>query len=217
MKIDEEEQSGIERRMVEGEIRAVAGTDETAIEGTAAVYNKWSEDLGGFREMIEPGFFENVLKNDVRALWNHNDDLVLGRTRAGTLALTDTERGLDYHITPPDTQVGRDAVTSIKRGDVTQSSFAFIVKAGGDEWIREKDGSIKRVLKRGGAAALMDVSPVTFPAYRQTSVHARSMVEKLEKTGEGRAPQPDEDEQAHLQARAKNANRKRKIDLLLKN
>lgn len=202
-----------EQRIFEVEIRAQTGDQGPLIDGTAAIYNRWSEDLGGFKEMIEPGFFENVLKNDVRALWNHNSDLILGRTRAGTLTLEDTELGLNYKITPPDTQAGRDALISIARGDVTQSSFAFTVKSGGDEWTREKDGSIRRVLKRGGAERLYDISPVSFPAYARTSVHVRSMIDEL--TGEENIPNP-EDEHAREQVRAKHANRKREIQILSK-
>lgn len=182
---------GIERRTVDIELRVDMVDDKPKIRGSAAVYNSWSEDLGYFREMIEPGFFEDVLKNDVRALWNHNTDLVLGRTKAGTLQLEDTERSLDISIDPPDTQMGRDSVTMIKRRDVTQMSFAFQVKPGGDEWIREKDGKIKRILKRGGAARLYDVSPVTYPAYPRTSVYVRSKLSEL--TGEGENP-PDNDQ-----------------------
>ncbi len=207
----------MEMRTVDVEMR-VSSTGETPkIDGTAAVYNKWSQDLGGFREMIEPGFFENVLKGDTRALWNHNEDLVLGRTRSGTLTLEDNEMGLDVHILPPDTQMGRDAVTLIKRGDVTQMSFAFRVKQpGGDEWIRDdKTGAVKRILKRGGAAMLYDVSPVTYPAYPQTSVHARCEATKLAE--ERQEPDP-EDEQLERQELIRRAHRQREIELLeLKN
>ena len=202
----------IETRVFDSEMRVTVDPNTPKIDGTAAVYNRMSEDLGGFREIIEPGFFENVLKGDTRALWNHNADLVLGRTKAGTLALEDTERGLDVHILPPDTQTGRDAVTLIKRGDVTQMSFAFRVRQpGGDEWIRdEKTGSIKRILKRGGASELFDVSPVTYPAYPQTSVHARSILAGL--TEEGQGPDP-EDEQLKQQILNQREHRQREIQL----
>ena len=184
---------------------------EPVIQGTAAVYNSPSELLfGQFTEVIEPGFFDNVLRNDVRALWNHNPDLVLGRTKSGTLSLTDTERGLDFTIRPPDTQIGRDSVTSIKRGDVDQMSFAFDVKPDGDEWIRNKDGSIKRVLKRGGCSTLYDVSPVTYPAYAKTSAYVRSQLESF--TTESQAAPDGANDTAAAQAR--NANRKRKLQLL---
>jgi HK97 family phage prohead protease len=198
----------VELRVFEVEMRA-EGDAEPVIEGMAAVYNSMSKDLGGFRESIEPGFFENVLKDDVRALFNHNPDLVLGRTKAGTLSITDTERGLQVQIRPPDTQAGRDALTLIRRRDVSQMSFAFKVREGGDEWIKSKDG-IRRVLKRGGAERLYDVSPVTYPAYARTSVTARSMAEGL--TGEGSETDPEE-ERACEQVRSRHANRKREIQI----
>ncbi len=200
----------IERRNFEVELRGQSEGEAPRIDGTAAVYNRLSEDLGGFREIIEPGFFENVMKDDVRALFNHDDNLVLGRTRAGTLSLEDTERGLDVHITPPDTTAGRDAITLIKRRDVTQMSFAFTVKPDGQEWIREKDGSIKRVLKRGGAARLYDVSPVTYPAYPQTSVNVRSKIAELTEGRQFPAPEGDE---ARAKLRAKHNHRKRQLEL----
>jgi HK97 family phage prohead protease len=213
----------IERRMVEMEFRADGEAEQPVISGRAAVYNRWSEDLGGFREIIEPGFFENVLKDDVRALWNHNPDLVLGRTRAGTLALADTESSLDVTIKPPDTQIGRDAVVSIKRRDVTQMSFAFSVRSGGDAWERDqKNGAITRRLLRGGCERMYDVSPVTYPAYAQTSVHARSMMDELN-TQAGQEPDlelsdhpgvaQEAEEEKRAQARARHANRIRLLDI----
>jgi uncharacterized protein len=223
----EDKMPEIERRTVEMEFRAAdgqEGQEAPTISGRAAVYNRWSEDLGGFRELIEPGFFENALKSDVRALWNHNSDLVLGRTKAGTLRLTDTESSLDVEIKPPDTQTGRDAVVSIKRRDVTQMSFAFSVKSGGDTWERDqRTGAITRKLLRGGCEMLYDVSPVTYPAYVQTSVHARSMMDALnpqagqapdlEKSNQPGGSDPEQEEQKRAQARARNANRIRILDI----
>jgi HK97 family phage prohead protease len=195
----------VERRSFEVELRVVGEpAEEPVIEGMAAVYGKKSEVIFGFREIIEQGFFDVVLNQDVRALWNHNADLVLGRTKNHSLALEDNERGLGVRIRPPDTQAGKDALTLIKRGDVNQMSFGFQVKAeGGSEWKKESDGSLTRILKRGGCSRLYDVSPVTFPAYPQTSAHVRSMVEQL--TAEGQEPEAEPDEtnsvQVHLIAR----------------
>ena len=200
----------IEIRSFPIELRVAGdGAEAPVIEGTAAVYGRKSEVMFNFREMIEPGFFESVLKNDVRSLWNHNADKVLGRTKSGTLTLTDTERGLDVHIDPPDTTVGRDAIVSIKRGDVDQMSFGFSVKQGGDDWRKESDGSLTRILKRGGCERLYDVSPVTFPAYPQTSVHVRSMVDQL--TGEGQEPEAETSDKAFVQAHS--ASRKREVEI----
>lgn len=155
------------------EARAEEGADVPIIRGHAAVFDKLSENLGGFRERIAPGAFDSVLEDDVRALFNHDGNLILGRTRAGTLRLFLDDVGLGYELTPPDTQAGRDLMTSIKRGDVSQSSFAFRVAAGGDSWDEDEDGVIIRTITKFGR--LFDVSPVTFPAYPDTSVAARSL------------------------------------------
>lgn len=213
---------GIERRsfeVVELELRVLdLEGEKPKIEGYAAVFNKRSEVLFGmFQEQIEPGFFAPALKQDVRALWNHNADKPLGRTRAKTLELAEDERGLRVVIDPPDTQTGRDALESIRRGDVTQMSFGFMVKEGGDEWTTEKNGLRLRTLKAGGCDRLFDVSPVTFPAYPQTSAHVRAMLEEdrgrqTTDGGDGQAPGEEETQKAKAQVRR--SQRTRKIDLI---
>jgi HK97 family phage prohead protease len=153
----------------------VAGDDKTPVlEGHIAVFNQLSDDLGGFREKIVPGAFAETLKTqDVRALWNHENDLVLGRMSAGTLELQEDDTGLAFKNTPPDTTWFRDRLVSLKRKDVTGASFGFYTDA--DEWTTEADGTRIRVLKK---VTLVEVSPgVTFPAYPQadTEVAMRSM------------------------------------------
>lgn len=141
--------------------------------GHAAVFNQLSEDLGGFREQIAPGAFaEAIEKDDVRALWNHNPDHVLGRKAAGTLLLSEDSRGLAIEIIPPDTQTGRDLLTLMERGDVNQMSFGFSVRPGGQDWAKDDNGQVVRTLKR---VRLFDVSPVTFPAFPQTDIAVREL------------------------------------------
>ena len=146
------------------------------IRGHAAVFAQLSDNLGGFREQIKPGAFDPVMDNDVRALFNHNDDHVLGRSTSGTLTLGLDAAGLTYDIDTPDTQQARDLVTLIKRGDVSQSSFGFNVDE--DKWDEDDDGRIVRTIIT--FKKLWDVSPVTFPAYPQTDVAARSMTAFME-------------------------------------
>jgi HK97 family phage prohead protease len=140
--------------------------------GYAARFNSKSEYLG-FYETIEPGAFTRTLKarNEIKAFVNHDTNMVIGSTRAGTLRLTQDEKGLLAEIDLPDTSYGRDLSISVKRGDASGMSFGFNVPKGGDTW--SEDGQ-QRTLRE---VALMEVSPVTgFPAYKSTSASVRSIV-----------------------------------------
>lgn len=152
-----------------------AGADgKRRLAGHAAVFNQVSEDLGGFREQIAPGAFaEAIGKDDVRALFNHDPNFILGRTGARTLRLAEDVRGLAIEIYLPNTQTIRDLVIApIERGDVSQMSFAFGVRPGGQDWAKDDEGRVIRTLKK---LRLFDVSPVTFPAYPQTDVAVREL------------------------------------------
>jgi HK97 family phage prohead protease len=151
------------------------------IVGYAAKFNARSQDLGGFVEQIDPRFFDGVLNDDTKGLINHDPNLILGRSKAGTLKLLVDEFGLRYEINPPDTTYARDLLISMKRGDINQSSFAFAVdyENNGDSWEydEENDLYIRTLLK---AKRLYDVSPVTYPAYEQTeSIVAKRSLEKM--------------------------------------
>ena len=157
-----------EQRNHNAPVRASPG-EELRLTGYAAVFNTASEDLGGFTEEIAPGAFrDNIITNDVRALWNHNPDYVLGRNKAGTLTLTEDGIGLLFDVRLPDTQWAKDLHESVRRGDVDQCSFGFIVLE--DAW-RTVDGQQRRTLKR---VQLLDVSAVTYPAYEATTLAARN-------------------------------------------
>lgn len=176
--------SEIERRTITGvEIRAADG-QPTKIVGYAAVFNSLSEELYGFREMVMPGAFDRALKerHDVRALVNHDENQILGRTKAGTLTLSVDAKGLKAEIEPPDTQAARDAVTSVKRGDLDGMSFAFRTLT--DAWRTQDGEQIRELLD----LELVDVSVVAFPAYPATTVSARAM----EQAKSSAAPPPAE-------------------------
>jgi uncharacterized protein len=160
--------SKLETRIVEvDEFEIREDSDGMRLEGYAALFDSRSENLGGFTETIRPGAFRASLKarNDIKLLWNHNSDKVLGSTRAGTMTLTEDERGLRVSALLPNNTAGRDARESIGRGDVTGFSFGFSMPArGGDEW--NADGT-ERVLK---SVRLHEVSVgVAFPAYPETN------------------------------------------------
>jgi HK97 family phage prohead protease len=139
------------------------------IRGYAAVFNQLSEPLFGFRERILPGAFKKTVDADVRALVGHDPSQIIGRTKSGTLTLREDQHGLYTEIDPPNTQLGRDTVESIKRGDLDQMSFGFqVVK---DEWKREERELVRELVE----VDLFDVSVVAFPAYTQTEVSVRSM------------------------------------------
>ncbi len=149
------------------------------LRGLAAVFDKLSDNLGGFREIIAPGAFDGTDMSDVRGLFNHDANFVLGRSKSETLRLKRTKAGLEYEIDLPDTQSVRDLVLEpIKRGDVDQSSFGFIVGSGNDSWAENDDGVLIRTIH--AVRTLFDVSPVTFPAYPDTTVGARSMQAYME-------------------------------------
>lgn len=146
------------------EVRDAEG-DEMTLEGYAAVFNS-ETDLGAFREVIRPGAFDDVMDNDVRALINHDPNLILGRTGNGTLELSTDERGLKYKVKLGDQQYARDFYESVKRGDISQSSFAFTIDK--QSWNEER--TVRSVDK---VRQLLDVSPVTYPAYSAATVQAR--------------------------------------------
>lgn len=149
------------------------GNAPPLIRGYAAVFDKLSENLGGFREQIKPGAFDDVLSDDVRALFNHDPNLILGRTVSGTLRIFVDSEGLGYEIDPPDTQVARDLMISMERGDVNQSSFAFRIAQGGQDWSEDEEGRVIRTITK--MQRLYDVSPVTYPAYPDASVGLRGL------------------------------------------
>lgn len=161
-----------ERRYFQQEIRLAGGTDnkQAVIDGYAAKFNSQSEDLGYFVEKIAPGAFANTIANDdIRALWNHNWDLILGRNKAGTLRLVEDDVGLKIEIDAPDTVCGRDAVESVRRGDVTQMSFGFQTIQ--DHWEKVGDTYVRTLLE----VKLFEISPCVYPAYTDTSVSARNL------------------------------------------
>jgi hypothetical protein len=161
----------IERRFLSGtELRAKRDGQPLGVVGYAAVFDQLSKDLGGFREKIASGTFASAIteKQDVRCLFNHDVNHVLGRTTSGTLRLLEDSIGLEFDCDFPDNTFSRDLIASIKRGDISQCSFSF--RCVEDDW--SPDNAIRTLRD----VDLLDVSPVTFPAYPQTSLDARALL-----------------------------------------
>lgn len=185
----------LERRWIETDVRCETRDGEAQapprVVGYAAVWDSPSEpiewldakgNLVRFRETIARGAFAaSILDCDCRALFNHDPSLILGRNRAGTLRLTEDDHGLRYECDLPDVSYARDLAVSLRRGDITGSSFAFVVIA--DEWHDPEAGSDlahRRITK----AHLFDVSPVTYPAYQASSSAVRSIPMAIPEAGD---------------------------------
>lgn len=166
----------IERRLsgaVQAQVRAEGEATTRTLVGHAALFDS-PYDVGniakwGFREIIAPGAFAAAIaeQQDVRALWNHDESQVLGRTRSGTLKLAEDARGLAVEIALPDTQLGRDLGELVRRGDVSQMSFGFVVRE--ETWGTVDGVDVRRITR----ADLFDVSPVTYPANVNTEIALR--------------------------------------------
>lgn len=141
------------------------------LSGYAAVFSSESSDLGGFREVVRPGAFQKSLASgkNIRALWQHNGDALLGTTAAGTLKLAEDSRGLRFELDLPDTSHGRDLGVLVARRDVAGASFGFVAKQ--DHWERRGDGWLREIVE----ADISEITMTDTPAYRDTSVALRSL------------------------------------------
>lgn len=166
----------MERRFLSISVRTAPATDSNSpgtLVGYSAVYNSYSADLGGFRELVLPGCFDRSLANgdDVKALVNHDSSLIIGRTRNKTLRLSSDNIGLRCEIDLPNTSVGRDAWENVRTGNQNEMSFAFEVQD--QDWGEDDDPddrSKKITVRRLKQVKLYDCSVVTSPAYSATSV-----------------------------------------------
>ena len=181
----EQRDSEAERRFTSPDIQVRKDGDSNVIEGIAAVVNS-DTDMGYYTERIAPGAFDDVMKDDVVALFNHDPNFPLARTTAtgeGNLELFLNKRGdLGYRFQTPNTSVGRDMIENIRTGIIAKSSFAFTIES--QEWSStrsDKEPNIRTITKM---KRLYDVSPVTYPAYNTTSVAARSWEKAKEPNNE---------------------------------
>ena len=167
---------------VELEARADASDDKPLrIVGHPVVYNRWSEDLGGFVERILPGAgAKTISEADIRVLLNHDPNYLLGRNTAGTASFTESSVGIRMETFPADTPTIRDLViVPMQRRELTQMSFSF--RTVRDAW-REPDDPANKHRSDGlwerdvAEFQMFDASIVTFPAYRQTDAAVRASI-----------------------------------------
>lgn len=174
----------LELRQISGlEVRAGSDDGSVVIAGRGIPYGEWSEDLGGFRERLMPSTFrESIADDDIRALFNHNPDIVLGRKANGTLRLQEDERGVHYEVdVNPEDRDAMSAVARIQRGDITGNSFGFYIESRDDQEWEERDGMLWRTIRR---ARMRELGPQTFPAYPTSDVAVRSATAVLKEAAE---------------------------------
>lgn len=157
----------MEKRSINYEFRAMP--ESRTIVGTATVFNS-AYDMGWYDEEMSADVFTNSDMNDVVALFNHDANMVLARTKSGTLKLKVTGNAMEYEFEAPNTTLGNDLLEMVKRGDVYQSSFAFSVEA--EDWQEREGKKPKRIIR--SIKKVYDVSPVTYPANPDTMVAKRS-------------------------------------------
>jgi len=179
----------IEVRNFEASELRIENKESREVVGYGSVFNSLSENLGGFRERIDERAFDDVLENDVRALFNHDSNYILGRTTARTLSLSVDEKGLRYSVNIPETSYGDDLMISLDRGDITQNSFGFIVEE--DDWSQDEEGNTIRTIKK--ISRLLDVSLVTYPAYPSATIAQRGLTNYREQLEESKNEKTDKD------------------------
>jgi HK97 family phage prohead protease len=182
------------------EVYAVPEGDGRRMSGYAALYDRYSEDLGGFRTKIAPGAFDKaVISADCRLLVNHDPNLIMGRTRAGTLRLSADAKGLQFEGDLPDTPMAAHYLEAVRRGDMDGCSFTCTVDV--YQWDLDSEPPVRTLIEIG---ELYDVGPVTFPAFPDTSVQASFALEAARRERSGR-----------VEAEARRARRARAMFLMV--
>jgi len=199
----------VEYRYLDAEVaecRILEEENKRFLEGHAAVFNERSklifEDGRLFNEVIAPTAFDKVLQDerlDVPMTYNHNRGQLLGRTKSNTLRLSKDEKGLAFRVEIPNTATGNEVYELVKRGDLYENSFGFVVSREDQEWAKDNEGNYVRTIKN--VQRLADVAVCINGAYSNTDIAARSLDEigvieeqKEEKVEENIEPVPGEDE-----------------------
>jgi hypothetical protein len=163
--------------IIDSELRATRRG--RTIEGMGIVYEKLSGDLGGFHEIIKPESTQGILDSqDILVLMNHDESrglLARSTNGKGTMEAINTPTGVKYVFEAPDTMLGDEALSGVRRGDIRASSFAFTVAKDGDKWDKQPDGTYLRTITKFDK--IYDFSLVYRPAYADTTVAVRNLVE----------------------------------------
>lgn len=204
METQKRQNKDFERRFVSG-IEVRKDEETGTVEGIASKVGV-EYDMGWYIERIAPGAFDNVLNDDVRVLFNHDPNQILGRTKAGTAEIYKTKEGhLGYRYQTPNRTYARDLEDAINAGDVDQSSFAFRIE--NETWSKEtRDGKEVHIRDIEQMHSLYDVSPVTYPASPDTTVAKRSFD----------AIQEERQEQEENTEAVKRSARLRAVNLIIK-
>jgi len=163
------------RTFVAQELRAAGSEKQPKVEGYAATFGTVA-NIGQFSEVIQSGAFKRTLSNgdDVVCLFNHDDNMLLGRRSAGTLTLQEDSKGLRFSCDLPETTTAKDVYANLRAGNLKECSFGFYVNGPeGERWSQQPDGTMLRTLLD---VTLFDVSVVVNPAYGGTSAAARNVI-----------------------------------------
>ncbi|QQS86547.1 HK97 family phage prohead protease (plasmid) [Staphylococcus carnosus] len=172
--------------------------EQMIVEGYALRFNTLSNDLGGFVETISPEALKEADLSDVRCYFDHDTSKVLGRTTSETLELNVDDEGLYFRCQLPNTTYAKDVYESIRRGDINQCSFGFILDEDGDSFEkRDSDGLFKRTIRK--IKSLWDVSIVSLPAYNDTDVApALRSIEAIKESEQEELRKAQQEEQRKL-------------------
>lgn len=175
-----------------------ASSDPTMFKGRAVVFDSWSDDLGGFKEIIQPGAWNGVDVSRALAVFNHKEDNLLGSYEAGTLRIDSKEDGVYVEIDKADTTISRDCSEWVARGDVKGMSFKFQVSPEGEKWrFNETENVYECTITK--ISRVLDISLVTRAAYGETNVKMRGV--DLDEIKKGLEPEVLVEEEKEIRKR----------------
>ena len=186
-----------EKKEVRSDYREVNAKGKRGIEGAGIVFNSKTKISWFYESILPEAVSDALLKSDIRALFNHDSNWVLGRVPAGTLELRKTPQGVYYYFDAPDTQAGNDVLVNVGLRNVTGSSFSFAIAKGGDRWEDLPGGLTLRTVTK--IEKIWDLGPVVFPAYEDTTAALRSYEDWQRRNGKQPADWRDDIRRREIQ------------------